>query len=129
MSDVRRSWKIGGVSVAAILVVTTLLVIGVARADFATPFVEIQNKVGDISEGHGYVVATSNDKEPAGFLVIVLTDTMEHVVIRAKADPGTVKPSLLGRPVIVKAKITKRVEASGSKPPRVELKILNVRKP
>ena len=97
-----------------------VILVGLApcRADFATPFVEIHNKVGDVGMTHGYVVVEG----PARFLVIVMTDSMNHVVLRATAEKGVVKDSVLGREVRIKASVTK------AKTPNVnpELKILSV---
>ena len=69
-----------------IFLVVTLLFNNVVEADFATPFMEISNKVGDISEAHGYVVSLNPDIEKSTrFLVIIGTDRKQHVVIKATA--------------------------------------------
>ena len=88
------------------VVILTLTMIALAppavHGDFATPFVEINNEVGDVSKAHCYVVAISHDFFPV-HLVIVGTDTSEHVVIKATVAREIVKTDLLGRPVIIKA--------------------------
>ena len=96
------------------------------RADFATPFVEINNKMGDVSSAHGYVVAMGPEMDPQYLWVIVRTDTFEHVVLRAAAKDGVVKESLLGRWVIIKAVITKAGVKTGAGRTRPELEILSV---
>jgi hypothetical protein len=97
-----------------------VILVGLApcRADFATPFVGINNKVGDVGMTHGYVVIEG----PARFLVIVITDSMNHVVLRATAEKGVVKDSVLGREVRIKASVAK-AKTPGANP---ELKILAV---
>ena len=99
-----------------------------ALADFATPFVEINNKVGDVSEGHGYVVALGHKVESCKhFLVVVTTDCEEHIVLEATADNNVVKEPLLGRPVIIKAEVVDRKEDPKTKRATVKLKILSVK--
>jgi len=100
-----------------------------AIADFATPFVGIHNQVGDVSKARGYVVALSNDENPSHYLVVVATDVETHVVIRATAAKNVVPPGLLGRPVIVEGKITKRDEDEKTRQVTVELEILSVERP
>jgi len=100
-----------------------------AVADFATPFVGIHNQVGDVSKARGYVVALSQEENPKHYLVIVTTDTMNHVVIRATAAKNAVPSDLLGRPVIVEGKITKRDEDEKTRQVTVELEILSVERP
>jgi hypothetical protein len=95
-----------------------------ALADFATPFADINNEVGDISEGHGYVVALGHENAKH-FLVIVMTDTLEHVVVRATADEGVVKEPLLGRPAIIKAEVVDRRQDTDGRV-TVRLKVLSV---
>ena len=89
------------------------------RADFATPFVVNHNKVGDVGRTHGYVVVEG----PARFLVIVRTDSKNYVVLRATAEKGVVKDSVLGREVWIKASVTK-AQTRNLNP---ELKILSVK--
>jgi hypothetical protein len=99
-----------------------------AFADWATPFVEINNKLGDVSESHAYVVALGADVETCDhYLVVVTTDCMEHIVIRATAEPGVVKESLLGRPVLVRGKVVERKEDSETGRVSVELQILEMK--
>ena len=118
-----RSTLSGILFVAAIL-----LIARGALADFATPFVEINNKVGDVSEAHGYVVALGHKVEECTYyLVIVTDDCMEHIVIESTADKNVVKEPLLGRPVIIRAEVTDRKEDPETKRVIVQLKILSVR--
>jgi hypothetical protein len=95
----------------------------VGRADYATPFVETNNKVGDVAEVHGYVLASDRDDGP--LMVLVATDTMDYVAILAKADKGVVPPERMGRWSIIKAQVVKAPTAS--KALGMELKILGVR--
>ena len=90
-------------------------------ADFATPFVEINNKIGDVSVTHAHVAALGPDMG-SRFLVIVMSDQMQFVVLRATAKQGVVKESLLGREISIRAKVTKTRSAT-NKP---ELEILHV---
>jgi len=114
--------------------VTTILILWVglfggtiALADFATPFMEINNKVGDVSEAHGYVVALSHEVESCDhYLVVVTTDTMEHRVLDATADKNVVKEALLGRPVMIKAKVVDRTQDPQTKRVLPKLRILSV---
>ena len=119
----QRKWVYATISLAAILFFTNVL-----EADFATPFVEVNNKVGDISEAHGYVVALSpNIEQCTHFLVIVTTDCEEHVVINATANRELITQSFLGKPVIIKAKVISRNENARTKKTEIELEILSVR--
>jgi hypothetical protein len=103
-----------------------LLAVVPSWGDAATPFLEGPNsQVAAVSEGHGYVLAGEDDDGPV-FLVMVSSDSMEHIVILAKADKGVVPANLLGRPVIIKAQILKSPEKSG-KGEGAEIKILDVR--
>ena len=118
-----RSMLLGMLILAA-----TFLIVRGTLADFATPFMEINNKVGDVSEAHGYVVALGDNVEECKYyLVIVGTDTMEHIVIKATADKNVVKESLVGRQAIIKAEVTARNEDTKTKRVVVQLKILSVR--
>jgi len=110
------------------LLVATLLIVRAGDADFATPFAGVNNEVGDVSEAHGYVVAMGpNVRDCKYYLVIVMTDCMEHVVMMATAEKGVVKESLLGRPVIVGAEVTGRKQDPKTKHVTVRLKILSLR--
>ena len=111
----------------AILILGVVCFISAARADFATPFVEINNKVGDVSTAHGYIVSLG-DENAKHFLVIVETDTAEYDTIRATAAAGIVPAQTLGRHVIVKAKVTDRREHQDRRV-TVELEILEVTLP
>jgi general secretion pathway protein G len=100
----------------------------IAMADFATPFVEINNKVGDVSEAHGYVVALGHEVENCDYyLVVVTTDTREHVVLDATADKNVVKEALLGRPVLIKAKVVDRTQDPRTKRVLPKLHILSLK--
>lgn len=121
----QRKWVYVTTFLAAILFFTN-----VSEADFATPFVEINNKVGDISEAHGYVVALSRNAEGCtSFLVIVATDEEQHVVINATARRKLITRAFIGRPVTIRAKIIKRSENSKNNKTEIELEILSVRPP
>ncbi|MDK1022235.1 MAG: hypothetical protein QGD90_11445 [Candidatus Hydrogenedentes bacterium] len=105
-----------------------LIIVPSALADGPTPFVEINNKVGDISEEHGYVVALGHKVEDSEYyLVLVVTDTMQHVVINATAEKDVVKESLIGREVIIRAEVTESRLDPNTKQPVVKLRILSVR--
>ena len=98
------------------------------RADLATPFVESNNQPGDISEAYGWVAALGSKIEDGNsFLVIVRTDTMDHVVLRATAEKGIVTESMLGRWGIIKAQIASRVENPTDKRTYIQLKILSLK--
>jgi hypothetical protein len=99
------------------------------HADWATPFTDIHNQVGDVSTAHGYVVALSHRENSKHYLVIVTTDTMEYVVIRATAEKNVVPPDFLGCQVIVEGKVTKRDEDEKTHQVTVELEILSVELP
>jgi hypothetical protein len=101
-----------------------LIALTAARADWATPFAEINNKVGDVSEAHGYVVTTA-ENEDGPFMVIVTTDTMQSVAILARADKSAVPVERIGRWSIIKAKVVKA--PTGNQATDMELQILSVR--
>jgi hypothetical protein len=107
------------------MLATILLLSTAALADFATPFVETKNKVGDVSEGHGYVLAGDSDDGPA-FLVMVTSDTQQHLTILARAEKGIVPADLIGRPVVIRAEVVKAAGKTGSAA-GMELKILEVK--
>jgi hypothetical protein len=88
-------------------------------ADFATPFVEIHNKPGDVSVSHARVAALGPEMGST-FLVIVMNDQTQPVVLWATAKKGVLKESLLGREVSIKAVITK----AGSVTTKPEIEIL-----
>jgi hypothetical protein len=92
------------------------------HADFATPFVEINNRVGDVSTSHGYVMTSGSEINPR-FFVMVMSDTMQPVVLWATAKQGVVKESLLGREIVIKAVVTK----AGSRTTKPELEILSTK--
>lgn len=110
---------------AAGVLVAVLFCPSRAGADFSTPFVESNNNVGDVSKSRGYIVATGIPSETAHFLVIVTTDTLQHITIRATAKKGVVPESALGRPAIIEAKIVERREAKETKRVTVTLEILS----
>jgi hypothetical protein len=95
----------------------------VVRGDFATPFVEVNNKVGNVSEAHGYVLVPDGDDGP--FTVLVTTDTMQYVALAATAEKGVVPAELIGRWAIIKAEVVK-APANGQTV-GMQLKILGVR--
>jgi hypothetical protein len=88
-------------------------------ADFATPFVEIHNKPGDVSVAHA-LVAALGPEIGYRFLVIVMNDQEQPVVLWATAKQGVIKESLLGREVSIAAMISK----AGSATTKPELEIL-----
>jgi hypothetical protein len=100
----KDDWLAIDVRIKAVAMVMMILSLAspAVHGDFATPFMEINNKVGDVSTAHCYIVAISHSFFPV-HLVIVDTDTSEHVVIKATVAREIVKTDLLGRPVIVKA--------------------------
>lgn len=93
-----------------------------ARADFATPFIEINNKLGDVSEAQGWIVNFLDDTAP-WYLIVVAGDTGQFYVLRAKAEPGIVPKELVGRSSIIKAEIV-RPTTQGR---QGQVKILGVR--
>ena len=74
------------------------------KADFATSFVDT-GAVGEITEGRCWLAWTNGNEKGDAFLVIVSTDTLQHMVLDATAKKGVIPESLWGRPIIVKAKI------------------------
>jgi hypothetical protein len=115
----------------AVLIIAAISITQNARADFATPFIEINNNIGDVSDAYGYVVADDNNAaECSAFLVIARTDTMDYVVIKATANKGVVAESMIGRWVIIKAQVTNRqIDPKTNRIKEVLLKILSVRFP
>ena len=107
------------VSVVAMLLLTS----SQAMADFATPFVET-TPVGETSKEHGYIVSLG----PQGthVLVIVMTDQLEHLVLRGVAEKGVVQDSMLGRRAIIQAKVLKKEIDKSKNLVDVELKITRV---
>jgi vacuolar-type H+-ATPase catalytic subunit A/Vma1 len=105
-----------------LLVLVCLTLVGLAArpaaADFATPWVE-GTKVGDVVTAHAWVVTM--DAEQTAYGVVVMTDTMQHVLIPAEAEKGVVDPAALGRWAMVKAVVTVRIDAK-----TVKIKILEV---
>ncbi|MBN2703490.1 MAG: hypothetical protein JXR23_04690 [Pontiellaceae bacterium] len=108
-------------SIKAALGVSFVIFQSVCTADFATPFVEINNRDGDVSECFGYLSATEADLG-TNFMVIVTTDCMEPVVLDAVAQPGLVTPSDVGRWVQFTAEIIR----SGSEEAGPLLNILRI---
>jgi hypothetical protein len=117
------------IALAGILIGVAIVFYGrTTQADFATPFVEINNHVGDISEARGFVVARCNPVEECShFIVIVSTDRLTFVTIGATAESDVVKNSLVGRPVIIKAEVIDDIENGKPKMYDQQLKILSVR--
>ena len=125
---VRGERRVNVMLVGVVIFAGGLVLVRHALADRATPFVETTRKVGDVSESYGYVVAQRPKVEECKhYLVIVGTDTMQHVVIRATAKKGMVKESLLGRPVMIKAEVTERKKDPKTERVTVQLKILSVK--
>lgn len=87
-------------------------------ADFATPFVDVNNELGDISEARARVAALGPTMA-SPFLVIIMNDELQPVVLWAKAKKGVIRQSLLGREIRIKAVITKTGTASAN--PEVEI--------
>ena len=87
-------------------------------ADFATPFVEIKNKPGDIADTRARVVALGPNIG-SQFLVIVMNDQEQPVVLWATAKKGILDDSVLGREVQIKAKVTRAGTATS--PPEIEI--------
>lgn len=112
-----------------------LICLSPCKADFATPFVGVNNEVGDISVTHARVVALGPNIEST-FLVIVMNDEIQPVVLWAKAKKGVIKESLLGREIRIKAVITKcgtesakpEIEILQANPLKAKLKSVNPRR-
>ena len=107
---------------AVVVVMALVAGLHLARADMATPFVEINNKVGDVSESHGYVLANEGDDEH--FMVLVRNDSGQFLAIQATAEKGAVPTGAIGRFAVIKAEVTKasaKREVAG-----MQLKILGV---
>ncbi|MDD5596102.1 MAG: hypothetical protein PHY94_07680 [Candidatus Omnitrophica bacterium] len=98
-----------------------LNIIGRINADIATPFVDT-GKVGEISEGYCWLISENKND----YLVIVHTDTAEFMVLSAIDTQGVVNESLLGKPVILKAKVLKK-EIRENEEPYILLEILSVK--
>ena len=124
----RAQWMLKSTLLGILFIAATLLIVRDTLADVATPFMEINSKVGDVSEAHGYVVALGHKVEECRhYLVIVTDDCMEHIVVTSTADKNAVKEPLLGRPAIIRAEVTDRREDPKAKRVVVQLKILSVR--
>ncbi|MDP3041604.1 MAG: hypothetical protein Q8N62_02560 [Candidatus Omnitrophota bacterium] len=80
-----------------------LNIIGVVKADLATPFVDTV-EVGEISTGRCWLISEYQNE----YLVVVATDTSEFMILSAIAAEGVVDESLLGKPVILKAKVMEK---------------------
>ncbi|MBN9122135.1 MAG: hypothetical protein J0I06_23840 [Planctomycetes bacterium] len=77
----------------------------VGRADAPTPFVDSPAfEVGKTYTEPGSIIHL----EGARYLVVVITDTHEYVVLRATAKKGVVPDDKLGRPVKIEAKLLAR---------------------
>lgn len=87
-------------------------------ADLATPFVDIDNKLGDTSISHARVAALGPKME-SPFLVILINDEEQPVVLWAAAKRGVLKESLLGREIIIKGVVTKA--GTASRKPEIEI--------
>jgi len=77
------------------------------EAYFATPFVDT-GSVGEITEGRCWLAWTNGNEKEDAFLVIVSTDTLQHIVLHGTARKGIVQELMWGKPVIVKAKILEK---------------------
>src|SRR4051812_26770621 len=120
MSRHIRLWFAGLAGVALLMVG----LMGLARADFATPFLEgAGSNVGAISNTHAYVSLIGKDK----YLVVVRSDTEEYFAIPAQAQNGIVDQKLLGREVEIQGKVLKNTPRPG-RTPRVEIEILSAKK-
>ena len=104
------------------------LCVGISLADFPTPFVEVNNQVGDVSQAHAFIVTLGPlaSKTHEHYLVVVPTDFGEYVVIDAIAKKEIVKETLLGREIVLEAEVIERIEDSKTKHPKIKLKILSV---
>lgn len=106
---------------AVITSALALNIIGVVKADLATPFVDTA-EVGEISTGQCWLISGFQDE----YLVVVATDAEEYIVLSATSDKGVVDESLLGKPVILNAKvIEKKIRTDGNI--YMLLKILSVK--
>jgi hypothetical protein len=139
----KHSTRSAFVTVSVLLSVCILAFASNCYADFATPFVEVNNKLGDVSTTQAYVL-TLGPQSTNRFMVVVMTDTRQYevykatpnqgvvmleksqlraiLVLQATAKEGVVKDSLLGREVLLKATIAK----AGSWKTLPELEILEV---
>lgn len=94
-----------------------LNIIGVVKADFATPFVDTA-EVGEIATERCWLISAFQN----AYLVVVATDTEEYIVLSAIAAEGVVDESLLGKPVILKAKVMeKEIRTDGNMHMRLEI--------
>ncbi len=104
------------------LVIVTIMfaVARQATADFATAFVET-TKVGETSTEYGYIVSLG--AEGTNYLVIVMNDQMQHVVLQAVAKKGAVQDSEVGRHVLIQAEVLSKEINQNTKRPTVKLRI------
>ncbi|MBI2093263.1 MAG: hypothetical protein HYT88_00865 [Candidatus Omnitrophica bacterium] len=108
-----------------ILSLVALMAPTCVQADLATPFLE------DVAEGEtgtkrGWLVALDPDGEPASFVILVMSDTLEIIAMEARATKGVVDATMLGKPVLITAKVLKKTPDHYPEWTRVQLKILNV---
>lgn len=100
-----------------------------ARADFSTPFLETAKEVGQVLEGRGYLLVEETEKETTYF-IMVMSDTVQFLMIPAAAEPGVIPSSALGRSLNIRAQVVSmplsRTATMGS---GMRLKILSVTPP
>ena len=108
-----------------VLLIVALILPTLVRAYSATPFLE------DVAEGEhgtkrGWLVAIDSDGELAAFLVLVMSDTEEILAMEAHAQRGVVHDAMLGKPVLITAKVLKKDPDRSPEWTQVQLEILHV---
>ena len=94
-------------SIRLLLIVLVCLAARTALADMSTPWVE-NAKVGTEQTAHAWVIAMN--AEQTVFNVLVFTDRHTPVVLVATVEKGVVPADTLGKPAMVKAKVTKQAD-------------------
>jgi len=80
------------------------------RADFPTPFIDINVKVGQTVTGRCWIIQHWHSEN---FIVLAVSDTGQFFPLSAGSEKGIIKPSHLGRPVIVTAKVLEEIHEEG----------------
>ena len=87
------------------------LPVSLVRADMSTPFVDTLRTVGQVAEGRCYVLWDADETE--NYLVMVTSDTRQHLIIYATAEQGVVNPEFLGRWMLVRAALVTKSTVEG----------------
>ena len=82
-------------------------------AEFAVPFVETQNRVGDEAECRAYV-----SRFGINYVVILMNDRGQPEMVMTRARDHVIREELLGREVRIRGKVGDR-EGAGAVRPRL----------